>query len=859
MRSKLGRGPWCAIACLLVAVPSQSAAQATVAGFTPASFRVNEAGAATYIVPIQVPPGIAGMEPKLALAYNSQAGNGLVGAGWSLAGLSGVARCGRSIVQDGANAGVSYNANDRYCLDGQRLVLISGTYGADSAEYRTERESFTRIISYGSAGSGPAYFRAWTKSGQVIEYGNTADSRIEAQGKSDVRVYAVNKISDTKGNYLTFSYTEDNANGDYSPSRIDYTGNAATGVAPFASVQFAYQGRTDITPIYVGGSVIKTQNRLTDVKTYVGTAMIRDYQLAYTQTNSTAASRLTSLKECQGDGLTCLAPTNLTWQTSNGATGIAGPVNWGIASAQTSPLFGDVNGDGFMDVIYVSGGAIVVQFSNGSGFGGPVAVGSADSWIDDNGFSNPDPIAVADVNGDGRADVITVGDPNNSGNYGNVRLSTGNSLAGPVNWGISSAQTPPLFGDINGDGFADVVYVSGASIVVQFSNGSGFGGPVAVGSADSWIDINGFGNTCPIAVADVNGDGRADVITVSDPGNNGNYGNVRLSTGNSLAGPANWGISSAQTSPQFGDVNGDGFVDVVFVYGGSIVVQFSNGSGFGGAAAVGSADSWIDDNGFSNPDPIAIADVNGDGHSDVITVSDPNNSGNYGNVRAGLAATPDLVASFVNSLGASTSVTYKPLTDGTVYSADTGSAWPVRDLRIQGPLYVVASSSQTNGVGGNYVMNYFYTGAKAHVQGGGFLGFRLLAATDAQTGIKATTTFKQDYPFQGLPASVVKAQSSGAVLNQVTNTWTETLFPNATGKYHRCDLTQAVESSNDLNGAALPTVTTTTGYDTYGNASSIVVGTGDGFSKTSTNTFTNDTTNWFLGRLVRSQVTSTTP
>jgi hypothetical protein len=57
----------------------------------------------------------------------------------------------------------------------------------------------------------------------------------------------------------------------------------------------------------------------------------------------------------------------------------------------------------------------------------------------------------------------------------------------------------------------------------------------------------------------------------------------------------------------------------------------------------------------------------------------------------------------------------------------------------------------------------------------------------------------------------------------------------------------------------LPVATTTYAYDTYGNPTQIVVGTNDGFSKTSTNTYTNDATNWFLGRLTRSTVTSTAP
>jgi len=48
------------------------------------SFAVTESGAATLSIPIQVPRGIGGMEPQLALNYSSQAGNGLLGLGWNL-------------------------------------------------------------------------------------------------------------------------------------------------------------------------------------------------------------------------------------------------------------------------------------------------------------------------------------------------------------------------------------------------------------------------------------------------------------------------------------------------------------------------------------------------------------------------------------------------------------------------------------------------------------------------------------------------------------------------------------------------------------------------------------------------------
>src|SRR5580693_9071433 len=98
-------------------------------GRTVGQFAVSPTGGAQYTIPIWAPPGPRGMQPNISLVYDSQAGIGPLGIGWSMSGLGAITRCNLTVAQDTTPASVALVTGDGYCINGSRLRLTSGTYG----------------------------------------------------------------------------------------------------------------------------------------------------------------------------------------------------------------------------------------------------------------------------------------------------------------------------------------------------------------------------------------------------------------------------------------------------------------------------------------------------------------------------------------------------------------------------------------------------------------------------------------------------------------------------------------------------------------------------------------------------------
>lgn len=320
-------------------------------GTLPGAINVNSLGAATYVISVFTSPGSAGMQPSISIIYNSQIKDGILGIGWSLAGLSEIRRVPQNFYNDNNVLGVTLQSTDRFALDSNRLILTSAhAYGADNSEYRTELETFVKVIAHGVAGTGPSWFEVRTKDGKTLEYGYTSDSKVEAHLSSTVYMWRLNKVTDASGNTMKYIYNE--VNGESYISRIEYTTNTQAGLnTPYNSLKFTYYGtsRSDNNIQYVWGSQIPSTKLLSTIRMErEGDTLVREYQFKYTYESAyDIGSRLNQITEYGSDG-TFLNSTIIGWGSTTTAFQCSDLFN---NSKKNIYYTGDFNGDGRTDFV----------------------------------------------------------------------------------------------------------------------------------------------------------------------------------------------------------------------------------------------------------------------------------------------------------------------------------------------------------------------------------------------------------------------------------------------------------------------------------------------------------------------------
>lgn len=631
-----------AAALLLCALLSNTAVvHAAEVGTTAGQFAV-DAGAATYSIPISLPPGSGSMAPELALTYSSQGGDGPFGPGWQLSGVSAITRCPATLANDGFIDGVDLDDKDRLCLDGQRLVAVSGVYGANGAEYRKEIDDFTRIRGYDSLNHRDARFVAETKSGLTYVYGykgTTSQAKAPGLGtapglRDEVMSWAVTQIRDKAGNYIEFAYSQDTTTKEHLLTKISYTGHLTTGMPnPSHTVELVYQPRPVGTMRYLwslGGRIQQAQRVESIVVKAEGT-QVRVYKLGYELAGEDTVARLKQVTECV-NGTTCLNPTTFQWPAEQvGFDPVAKNTNiapFEAAKSDDYPL--DLNGDGRTDLL------AVYKDAAGNKWYGMRRMQANDTFAARQDtpiarWSDPQKTELIDYQGDGLIDVITR-KSDVSTEY-NLHLNSGTGFGAATHYPIVFDGTKTLerqtFADLTGDGIGDVLWVANGDqgpVNMQIGTGSGFSAAqVTEGTKEKNTQRH---------VADFTGDGLPDVVACS-PDDGLLYYHLYVNTGAGFAAEVNTRVScggSEAIPHQLGDFNGDGLADIIafgitghvttfhiYLATGNPSAPFywmTAGDASGGDVKQGSVE---DSDGISNvTNALLIQDVNGDGLSDIL-------------------------------------------------------------------------------------------------------------------------------------------------------------------------------------------------------------------------------------------------
>lgn len=560
-------------------------------------FQVSPSGAAQYDVTFDLPEGAGGFSPEIGIAYDSRRGDGVLGHGFYLKGLSMITRTGSDLYHDGSVSGVSMTDADHFALDGMRLL-----YKGDNL-YVPELNNLWRIKTDKSGN--PNYFTIENGEGSTMYYGSTMDGRISGRGAGSYLSWLLNKVEDANGNYYTIEYK--NALGEFYVDNIKYGGNVAAGVSPAYTLKFTYSPREKCAVFYVLGNHYHTSHLLTSVEVFFGENFLRSYDFTYKTNVGKTLPYLKSIK-LRGTDNIGFKSTSFEWSETPDATllpGIEQPV---FTGDNIGLYIGDFDGDGLRDYLEVANNAnnktqkIWRLFKN---------KGNGKFEYTNWGFLNNEHtrLLIGDFDADGKYDFIEEYKPGTTYSYIQY-TSDGNNFTKkyPV---ITTEQreTIPIVADLNGDCMDDLIlcYKNSSDYKIIFCHLTG-----------SYRTVNGKGtsNWDNVVTADFSGDGMCDIINIHKDG----FDYFRSAGSSQIEKVGTYWFFKSSDYVYPGDFNGDGNTDILKIDSSrkNITIYTSTGTGFS---------SNLPTN-FVNPADyeVFIADINGDGMDDLYAVK---RSGEY--------------------------------------------------------------------------------------------------------------------------------------------------------------------------------------------------------------------------------------
>ena len=624
---------------------------------TPANFN----GSATTQIPIMVPAGRGGLAPQLALTYNSGAKNGPVGVGWNLP---------VGCIQRSTKYGLDFDADDYIAANGSASELVSRSdWGTDFYGAKIEG-AFTKYEKISETGG----WKVTTKDGTKYFYGSdnlSPDpySKVSNPANPDqVFRWYLDMVEDTNGNQIRYYYDQSK----HYLKQITYGEGTV--------IDFYYnEDRPDPMTISEAIWLEDINYRLKSIAVTLNNNLLAGYKLDYSLSDS-GQSRLYEVYQYGSDlsvddsdgtisGSTYIKIAKMEYYNDQFSyvKSNTGPTFWVSEDPENAwPCLaklrlGDFNGDGITDIAVVRGGSddpepMRIHLALGDGtfsdaIDGPIYT------VGDNIFCNETGrMKLADFNGDGKTDVARIDGCASTdtikiflADYTDGVLTFSDPIEGPsfevgytllfgvLVFNVDVDVKRINFGDFNGDGLSDILYVDGMNdylpmkcYLADYTDGvlsflPPIDGPVLHLNGESErVDIN------RLRLGDFNGDGKTDIAKIV--GYSGSHAmKIYLASFTDdepsfLAenlGPV-VGTSDDEddraldvgSRVRLGDFNGDGKTDIArinewipFGYSNPISIWLSKGDGTFAGGGTGPE--------LNSASRVKIGDFNGDGKTDI--------------------------------------------------------------------------------------------------------------------------------------------------------------------------------------------------------------------------------------------------
>ncbi|MBE7169199.1 MAG: VCBS repeat-containing protein [Williamsia sp.] len=308
---------------------------------------------------------------------------------------------------------------------------------------------------------------------------------------------------------------------------------------------------------------------------------------------------------------------------------VLGPVTYGVA-------FGDINQDGKPDLITVNESSNTLSLMRNNSSAGNITSGSFDAPVKFVTAPEPRAVAFADIDGYAYQDVVVLSPAANtisvfqgSFNYGQIDANTFASTRKDFSTGGYASSF--AVGDLDGDGRPELVLTNpyaGTVTVLRNLSSHASNGPTVQFAAPVSFPVGNFPRS--VAVADVNRDGKPDIIVANEKGNtvsvlrnNSVYGNINPA---SFSPATSYPTGSNPNSIAIGDVDGDSMPDIVVANYGSNSVSVLRNNLFIAVPTTVLFEPRVDFPAGTQPYAVTLGDADGDGKIDLITANSGSNS-----------------------------------------------------------------------------------------------------------------------------------------------------------------------------------------------------------------------------------------